>query len=271
MDWPLRSRRLSSSFPPNGAVPSSYGAVNVFNHLTACSPVAVLRWSAAVAPAIAALRQEKRLTKPRGAVWTELAFMRRMHSCPQLQLHSPLLCSSRQRRGRTPTTDYPDPASSSSSASAASSRLHTVCGFALLTTPAAALPAPLEAFLASGEPPVCVGFGSMLALDDAQGPLVGLVGTVVEAAVRAAHICGRRCVIVLNLEPADASQRSSAGLLHMLRPQEGNDDVYVDFSVCVVWCVDVRSWGGPFRSTGSRRRLSCRDVKCAPPSSGSGR
>jgi hypothetical protein len=25
---------------------------------------------------------------------------------------------------------------------------------------------------------------------------VGLVGTVVEAAVRAAHICGRRCVVV---------------------------------------------------------------------------
>jgi hypothetical protein len=178
-----------------------------------------------------------RLPKPRGAGWTELAFIRRMHSCPQLQLLSPLLCSPRQRRGRMPAVDGHQPVSSRSVSS--SSRLHTICGFALLTMPAAALPEPLEQFLASGEPPVCVGFGSMLALDDANGPLVGLVGTVVEAAVRAAHICGRRCVVVLNLETAHASQRSSAGLLHMLRPQEGNGDVYVDFSVCVVWYVAV--------------------------------
>jgi hypothetical protein len=41
---------------------------------------------------------------------------------------------------------------------------------------------------------------------------------------------------VLNLELEDVA-RSCAGLLHLLRPQEGAGDVYVDFSVCVVWCV----------------------------------
>jgi hypothetical protein len=54
-----------------------------------------------VAPCLFAFRKE--LGLPMGA-WSNLRFLRRMQSCPQLQLHSPLLCSPRQRRGRSELT-----------------------------------------------------------------------------------------------------------------------------------------------------------------------
>ena len=64
--------------------------------------------------------------------------------------------------GAAGTTD-----DASAAGGSAQQRLHTVCGFAFLSLPTAKAPEPLEAFLAEGDPPVCVAFGSMLALDGA--------------------------------------------------------------------------------------------------------